>query len=806
MPAGQGILHQIKVRLVGSDELSSVLKKATGSVENFKKAGEQMKSAGSKMLGVGVALGSALAGAVAPAMRLEESLANLSSVSTLPLDGSFKDMKTGMLAAKQTAQEWSSKHVQSAKEVTDAMYDLASAGLDVNQVNEVAAQTMALSTATRAEAAESSAMMAKALKTFGEAQLANLPIGERANAIMDSFAAVVKGAKITLPELGAALKSVMGTAANAGLTIQETSAAVGLLSTRGLPAEMAGTALSAVLRQLPKAAEKMGLAVSDASGRLLPLGDIVSQLTKRYAANGISVKEMAEISEVFGDEAGRAVQLLIGQEGALKDLTAAARTSGTAMGMVSLQEDSLGAQAKIAWNNIKGAAGILGDAMLPNLRSAAEWLGRAALGFKAFAKEHPTLVKIVGTLALASTAILVLGGGALYLAGSFAGTISSILSLSAAVAKAGGLLTVLKTGIMAVGRALLSLFLNPVGLVILGVVALGAGIYLHYKKSETFRNIVARVGAALKTTFMPALISVAYGVGYLVGTLTRAWQMVSQYTAEVWPLVSTYLVGFGKIVYAYLIPAIAFLKGYLVMAWDVIKTVTVASWEFVKLTIATVFNMIKNIVFIGWFVISGIFKAGMQILTGDWAGAWETIKQMFVNVWEGIKGYFGAVLGWFSGLGTIFYDAGVGLMTAFKDGIMATWESLKGGVTKVLGWIRDLLPGSDARRGPLSDLTASGKAFFPTFTKGIVQESDAPMRGVETALKDVTLAPGSIEMPAPRQRYESAPASSGNSLVVERGAIVINVTGTSEAVDDLETRLEELFARLNRRWGAAYGG
>jgi hypothetical protein len=345
-----------------------------------------------------------------------------------------------------------------------------------------------------------------------------------------------------------------------------------------------------------------------------------------------------------------------------------------------------------------------------------------------------------------------------------------------------------------------------VGLVILGVVALGAGIYLLYKKSETFRNLVARVGEALKTAFMPALISVAYGVGYLVGTLTNAWQIVSQYTAEVWPLVSTYLVGFGKIVYAYLIPAIAFLKGYLVFAWGVIKTVTVAAWSFVKLTIATVWNMIKNIVFIGWSVVSGIFKAGMQILTGDWAGAWETIKQMFVNVWEGIKGYFGAVFGWFSGLGTIFYDAGVGLITAFRDGIISAWESLKGGVTKVLGWIRDLLPGSDARRGPLSDLTASGKAFFPTFTRGLVQESDVPMRGVETALKDVTLAPGSIEMPAPRPRYEAAPASSGNSLVVERGAIVINVTGTTEAVDDLETRLEELFARLNRRWGAAYAG
>ena len=804
MGNGGGILHQIKVRLVGSDELSSVLKKASGSVENFKKAADQMKSVGVKMMGVGIALGSSLAGAVVPAMRLEESLANLSSVSTLPMDGSITDLKEGMLAAKKVALDWSSKHTQSAKEVTDSMYDLASAGLTVNQVNQVATQTMALASATRADAAESSAMMAKALNTFGKTQLANLPIGERANAIMDTFAAVVKGAKTTLPELGAALKAVMGTASNAGLTIQETAASVGLLQTRGLPAEQAGTALSAVLRQLPKAAAELGIKVEDATGRLLPMSDIITQLTTRYAEGGLSVKEMAEIQKVFGDEAGRAIQLLIGQEGALKDLTAAASTSGTAMGMVALQEDSFSAQARIAWNNVKNAALMLGDAMLPALRSAAEWLGKAARGFKSFSENHPTLVKVVGTLALAATAILILGGGALYLAGTFAGSVASILSMSAAVAKAGGLMTVLKGGIMAVGRALMSLFLNPVGLVILGVVALGAGIYLLYKKSETFRNIIARVGTALKATFMPVLISVAYGVGYFVGTLTKAWQSVKTYTADVWPMVSRVLIAVGKVIYTYMVPAIAFVKGYITFAWGVIKTITVATWETVKLTIVTVWNMIKSIIQIGWAVVSGIFKAGLQILTGDWSGAWITIKQMFVDVWEGIKGYFGAIAGWFTGMGDIFYDAGAGLIQAFKDGIMATWESLKSGVTNVVGWIRDLLPGSDAKAGPLADLTASGKAFFPTFTRGLVQEADTPQRGVETALARIDVSPKMVDLPAPTPARRDSAQSASRSLVIEKGAIVINVETAEDAVADLEARLEELFARLNRRWGGAY--
>jgi len=804
MNTGGGILHQIKIRLVGSDELSSVLERASGSVEKFNKAGKQMKSAGKKMMGAGIALGSSLAGAVVPAMQMEKSLANLSSVSTLPMDGSITDLKEGMLSAKKVAIEWSSSHTQSAREVADSMYDLASAGLTIPEVNSVVTQTMALSSATMADATVSSAMMAKALKTFGDTQLAGLPIQEKANAIMDTFAAVVKGAKTTLPDLGGALKAVMGTASNAGLTIQETAATVGLLQTRGLQAEQAGTALSAVLRQLPKAAKNLGITIEDASGRLLPMNKIIAQLTTRYAEGGLSVSEMAEIQKVFGDEAARGIQLLIGQEGALKDLTAAANKSGAAMEMVALQEDSFSAQAKIAWNNVKNAALVMGDAMLPALRSAAEWLGKAAKGLKAFSDNHPTLVKVLSTVSLVATAVLLLGGGALYLGGVVAGAIGSIISLNATLIASGGILGVLKTGIMAVGRAMMSLFLNPVGLVILGVVALGAGLYLLYKKSETFRNIIAKVGETLSATFAPVLISIAYGVGYFVGTLTKAWQSVKAYTADVWPMVSKVLTSVGKVIYTYLVPAIAFVKGYLTFSWGVIKTVTVAAWESVKLTIVTVWNMIKNIIYIGWSVISGIFKASMQILTGDWSGAWTTIKQMFVNVWEGIKGYFGAIGGWFSGMGGIFYDAGAGLIRAFKDGIMATWESLKTSVTKVVGWIRDLLPGSDAKAGPLADLTASGKAFFPTFTKGLIQGADAPTRGVETALARVDLTSKPVDLATVSSAPSESARTVASSLTIEKGAIIINVNDTEDAVADLETRIEELFARLNRRWGAAY--
>ena len=802
MPAGEGILHQIKVRLVGSDELSSVLKKASGSVENFKKASEQMKSAGMKMMGVGAALTGV---GVMAGHAFTETQAAMRPLKAL-LIGTAGDIETRYATAMKAARDWTSKHVNSMQDWGQAAVPMMKILKDVNQTVDGTGIALKLTTATSSDAAQASLVLASSYENFGDKtkdmHTAMTQLGDQITATMQAFNVV------DLTQFQQGFRKSGLAAKNLGVDTAQVFAVLGQFNNLQLPGREVGASFTQMALKMRDASKQLGFGLAqNASGGLDLIGTLGLLRNKFGESSAWSDQFQEKLKKAFGDQVFEKLSYLVDNlEGVRTGLGRITNSAGLVDKVSKSIDEGLGGSIRILKNNLGNLLDAVFEPMAPVVRQVAVRLGEAVNGFRLFAEEHPRLVKIAGTIGLIAGSVMLLGGGALYLAGTFTGSIASILKMTGAISKAGGVLTVLKTGILAVGRALLSLFLNPVGLVILGVVALGAGIYLLYKHSETFRNMVARVGEVLSATFKPALISIAYGVGYFVGTLMKGWQIVSDYTAEVWPLVSTYLVGFGKVVYAYLVPAIAFLKGYLVFAWDVIKTVTVASWEFVKLTIATVFNMIKNIVFIGWSIVSGIFKASMQILTGDWAGAWETIKQMFVNVWEGIKGYFGAVFGWFSGLGTIFYDAGVGLMTAFKDGIMAAWESLKGGVMNVLGWIRDLLPGSDAKRGPLSDLTASGRAFFPTFTKGLVQESDAPVRGVETALKDVTLAPGSIEMPAPRPRYESAPASGGSSLVVERGAIIINVNGTNEAVDDLETRLEELFARLNRRWGAAYAG
>lgn len=68
-----------------------------------------------------------------------------------------------------------------------------------------------------------------------------------------------------------------------------------------------------------------------------------------------------------------------------------------------------------------------------------------------------------------------------------------------------------------------------------------------------------------------------------------------------------------------------------------------------------------------------------------------------------------------------FESFGQGLVDAIKAGIQAKWDGLKSYFSGKLQDLRDLLPHSDAKTGPLSTLTQAGAAFWTTFAGGLMR-------------------------------------------------------------------------------------
>ena len=86
---------------------------------------------------------------------------------------------------------------------------------------------------------------------------------------------------------------------------------------------------------------------------------------------------------------------------------------------------------------------------------------------------------------------------------------------------------------------------------------------------------------------------------------------------------------------------------------------------------------------------------------------------------------------------------GSGLMNALKRAIEFASGGPIGAVAAVVQKIRDMLPGSDAKTGPLSTLTASGRALPATIAEGIRQNSGTLFRAMQE-MTDTAASIGNI--------------------------------------------------------------
>ncbi len=122
---------------------------------------------------------------------------------------------------------------------------------------------------------------------------------------------------------------------------------------------------------------------------------------------------------------------------------------------------------------------------------------------------------------------------------------------------------------------------------------------------------------------------------------------------------------------------------------------------------------------------------------------WEPIKGFFGKLWEGVKTRFSAALEWIRAID--WGGLGKRLMTALAAGIRDTVTAPFNALKFALGKLRDLLPGSDARTGPLSRLTASGAAILPTMGAGVRRAGASSLRRPLAA----ALGAAALSLPAP---------------------------------------------------------
>ncbi len=126
---------------------------------------------------------------------------------------------------------------------------------------------------------------------------------------------------------------------------------------------------------------------------------------------------------------------------------------------------------------------------------------------------------------------------------------------------------------------------------------------------------------------------------------------------------------------------------------------------------AAIYGIVKY-----WDDIKMAASSAWAMITNIWGNASEWLSQLWGSIVERTKGMFSGVANWVK-------NAGSYIIQTLWEGIESKWEWLKNNVKSGFGFIARLFPHSDAKEGPFSNLTSSGKSLISTFNTGIEQES-----------------------------------------------------------------------------------
>jgi TP901 family phage tail tape measure protein len=259
---------------------------------------------------------------------------------------------------------------------------------------------------------------------------------------------------------------------------------------------------------------------------------------------------------------------------------------------------------------------------------------------------------------------------------------------------------------------------NPIGLVIIAIAALVAGVIYAWYHFSGFRDVLIKIGVSfmefLGTIKKVALAVAAWAVDLyhsfmksvtdvkdwavkvynsfmdFIGTLVKAAVAVKDWAVGLYnsfmssvATVKDALVQIATAIVTFLQPAINLFKTMWEVAWSVIKLAAQVGWAII------------NIIFALWKIeIQAVINI-WQAFSTLWGKIWDGIKEVAGRVWSSVKAFFVEIYDWVSAKLTGAWNEFVGVWSHNWDSIKgvagSVWNTIKGWFTEVRDWIESRL-------------------------------------------------------------------------------------------------------------------
>lgn len=327
-------------------------------------AAKGMKAATVAITGTAAALGGVAAAAIKVGSDFESQMSRVKAISGATGE-EFEQLK-------EQAMQLGADTSFSASQAAEGMENLAAAGFTTSEIMSAMPGLLNLAAASGEDLASSSDIAASTLRGFG------LAASDAAH-VADVLAANANRTNSSVADTGEAMKYIAPLARAAGLSLEETAAAIGIMANAGVNGSQAGTSLRGALSRLSKptkdmseAMDELGISFYDSNGKMKSLTEQVGML--RQATEGMTDEQKNNyLVTLYGQEALSGMLALINEgEGSLGELTNAYKNcDGAAQEAAETMQDNLSG----ALEQLSGSAETLGlafyNSVADNLKNAA---------------------------------------------------------------------------------------------------------------------------------------------------------------------------------------------------------------------------------------------------------------------------------------------------------------------------------------------------------------------------------------------------------------------------------------------------
>lgn len=717
-------LYNLAVTVSAIDRFTGPVRRMANNLNNFQQQinrstamidfGNRMAVSGAMIQGAADQVNGALFGLLGPTVENQRALGELASVGV-------QDLEAISEAAGDFAGVWSgtteAQFISSAYDIKSGISSLTDAA--VGDFTKMAALT---AKATKDTTANMTSLFATGYGIYKDmySDMSDMQFGEMFSA---GIAASVQSFKTTGSQMSQSLTTLGAAATSAQRPFEEQLAVLGMLQAT-MPGSEAGTKYKSFIQSAAKAGEALGLTFVDSNNQLLGMSDILDRLRSKYGET-LDAMEKQQIQKAFGtEEAVALIDLLYGKVGDLRgnvDQLGMSMRDGIAFTeqMAATMNNDLGAELEVIGQNISALKSGMGDELAPLIKLMTPRVKNWVQGFQDLSEAHPTLVRSILLLtalsgaALAITApILAIGSAVIMMAGYVIWGLGQI-SYAWLWMRIGALYAIefIRRGITLIRLQVISLLPKILALAArLKQFSLTAAVYARVALQRIVLGMAALGRAAIRAavTYLPPLIAAVWSftsallanpitwivlgiiaLGAALYLLWRNWDAVTAFLSSKWEALMAKLAGAGDWFAGIFENIIGLARTYgpmilgTLMPLIGIPTLIAQNWDEIKAIAARIFG-----------------------------GLVESIPQKITEIITAIKAK-----------GTEFKESGSALLDSFTEGVKNVINKPVEVVKEGLAKVRRLLPFSDAKEGPLSTLTRSGRAFVETIAGGMKARS-----------------------------------------------------------------------------------